>query len=384
MTVIGDSLRRAREEKGLEFERVAEETRIAKRFLMALELEDFSVFPGDPYALGFLRNYAEYLGLDGNEFAAAFRTLRIQEQPAPIQELLPTAKPKTLWFVLGGVAVLVLAMTAFLVLGRGKQASNAIVTSAPLTPTEYRLDSPSLDRRLYRGDSVLIKLGQDSWKITLAGLEDGAIFETPLGQRRLSLGEETIMDFDKDGQSDIKILLTDIDKKNPSRGANLRFSLLGAALAATGASSATVDTGIATSGTVPTAPAAVTNLPPPPSRADTATPSTREGTIFDAIKSPWPFVVSVTFRGSCMFRYEVDKRDRDEHYYQKGDTISINASNAVKLWASNAQSAAVVGQASGGKTAEIDLGSSGEIAVKRIAWVQNEAGVYSLSLFEVD
>ena len=85
-----------------------------------------------------------------------------------------------------------------------------------------------------------------------------------------------------------------------------------------------------------------------------------------------------------MFRYEVDKRDRDERYYQKGDTISINANNAVKLWASNAQSAAVVVQASGGKTAEIDLGNSGEIAVKRIAWIQTDSGGYALSLFEVD
>jgi hypothetical protein len=140
---------------------------------------------------------------------------------------------------------------------------------------------------------------------------------------------------------------------------------------------------------LPAAPAPVAQpsvLPPPVGQAENsgASQATREGAIFEAQKSSYPFVVSVTFRGGCMFRYEVDKRDRDERYYQKGDTISVNANNSVKLWASNAQSAIVVVQASGGKTANVDLGVSGEIAVKRIAWVQNENNSYTLSLFEVD
>jgi hypothetical protein len=362
---------------------VADETRIAKRFLAALEAEDFTVFPADPYALGFLRNYAEYLGLDGNELAAAFRTLRIQEQPVPLQELIPAAKPNPLWFAAGGGALLVLVIGAFLVFGRGNSSSGATVIAAPSAPVEYRMEGASLERRLYKGDSIIARIGEDNWKITLSRLDEGATFDTPLGQRRLSLGEETIIDFNKDGQSDLKILLTDLDKKNPARGANLRFTLLGAS--ASPGSTATADAGIPSAApAAPATPVAATNLPPPPARSDAATTATREGTIFEAAKSPWPFVVSVTFRGSCMFRYEVDKRDRDERYYQKGDTISINANNAVKLWASNAQSAAVVVQASGGKTAEIDLGNSGEIAVKRIAWIQTDSGSYALSLFEVD
>ena len=67
MTPIGEQLRAARERKGLTLDRVADETNIAKRYLAGLEAEDFTVFPGDPYVIGFLRNYADYLGLASDE-----------------------------------------------------------------------------------------------------------------------------------------------------------------------------------------------------------------------------------------------------------------------------------------------------------------------------
>jgi len=392
MTSIGDSLKRAREERGLDIERVAEETRIARRFIAALEVEDFSVFPGEPYALGFLRNYAEYLGLDANDLAASFRNLRIQEQPVPIQELIPAKRTSPLVFVGAGALVVVLLIGALLVFGR--RGGDTTAQAAPHSPTEYRMEKASLDRRFWVGDSVIVKAGQEAWKVTLSSISDGTIFETPLGQRRLSLGEEAVIDFDKDGEADLRILLTDIDKKDPSRGANLRMSLLGKTLAAIGATPAEEVMGAQATGSAVTSPAAseaglatATAAPPmttPPTPLPDASNATKEGVIFEAAKGPWPFVVSVTFRASCMFRYEVDKRDRDERYYQKGDTVSINAQNSVKLWASNAQSAAVLVQASGGKSSEIDLGGAGEIAVKRIAWVQNENKAYTLSLFEVD
>ena len=69
------------------------ETHVAKRFLKALEDEDFSAFPGETYALGFLRNYAEYLGLNPEELVGIYRNIKIQEQPLPMNELLES-KPR--------------------------------------------------------------------------------------------------------------------------------------------------------------------------------------------------------------------------------------------------------------------------------------------------
>ena len=94
MTPIGEQLRAVRERKGLTLDRVADETNIAKRYLSGLEAEDFTVFPGDPYVIGFLRNYAEYLGLPSDEFVTTYKNMKIQEQPMPIEELIRGAVPR--------------------------------------------------------------------------------------------------------------------------------------------------------------------------------------------------------------------------------------------------------------------------------------------------
>ena len=53
MNAIGEQFKAAREARGLSLDQVADETNIAKRFISAMEAEDFSVFPGDPYIIGF-------------------------------------------------------------------------------------------------------------------------------------------------------------------------------------------------------------------------------------------------------------------------------------------------------------------------------------------
>ncbi|GIW18523.1 MAG: hypothetical protein KatS3mg064_1680 [Tepidiforma sp.] len=64
MARIGDTLREARERRGLSIEQAAQETRISPRFLEALEAEEFDVLPAPVYVRGFLRSYANYLKLD--------------------------------------------------------------------------------------------------------------------------------------------------------------------------------------------------------------------------------------------------------------------------------------------------------------------------------
>ena len=63
---IGEILRAAREGKKLTVEQVNRETRISVQTIRSLERDDFGAFPSETYLKGFLRNYAEFLGLDGN------------------------------------------------------------------------------------------------------------------------------------------------------------------------------------------------------------------------------------------------------------------------------------------------------------------------------
>src|SRR5512146_3073954 len=64
MTTIGQKLQEAREDQRLTLEKVFEATRIRVQYLQALEADDLSVMPSPVQARGYLRNYAEYLGLD--------------------------------------------------------------------------------------------------------------------------------------------------------------------------------------------------------------------------------------------------------------------------------------------------------------------------------
>ena len=68
MFEIGSSLREARLRRGLELSQIERDTRIRSKYLGALEEDRFDVLPGQAYAKGFLRTYADYLGLDAQQF----------------------------------------------------------------------------------------------------------------------------------------------------------------------------------------------------------------------------------------------------------------------------------------------------------------------------
>jgi len=64
MLEFGAGFKKARESQNVSIDKIAEETRISKRFLMAIENEHFDVLPGGIFNRGFIRTYAERLGLD--------------------------------------------------------------------------------------------------------------------------------------------------------------------------------------------------------------------------------------------------------------------------------------------------------------------------------
>jgi len=84
---IGNSLREARVRQGLGYPEVELATKIRAKYLRALEDEEFSILPGDTYIRGFLRTYADYLGLDGqlyvDEYASRFASSRRDEAAQP-------------------------------------------------------------------------------------------------------------------------------------------------------------------------------------------------------------------------------------------------------------------------------------------------------------
>ena len=73
---IGRVLEGRRRERGLSLEEVEQATKIRKRYLMGLEREDYAMLPDAVYARGFLKTYANFLGLDGQALSQQLKNRR--------------------------------------------------------------------------------------------------------------------------------------------------------------------------------------------------------------------------------------------------------------------------------------------------------------------
>ena len=77
---FGESLKSEREMRGVTLEEISAATRIAPRFLKAIENEDWDQLPGGVFNRGFVRAVARYLGLDEENIVAEY-TLAVGDRP---------------------------------------------------------------------------------------------------------------------------------------------------------------------------------------------------------------------------------------------------------------------------------------------------------------
>ena len=96
MFEIGTSLREARLRRQLEIADAEHGTKIRGKYLRALEDERFELLPSHTYVKGFLRSYADYLGLDGQLYVDEYNSRYIVgEEEAPLRaRRVPAAKAR--------------------------------------------------------------------------------------------------------------------------------------------------------------------------------------------------------------------------------------------------------------------------------------------------
>src|SRR6267142_932212 len=83
MTDFGASFKKARESAGISLDQIAIETRISTRFLTAIENEEFELLPGGIFNRGFVRTYAERIGLDPDQAVSDYERLVQVREPGP-------------------------------------------------------------------------------------------------------------------------------------------------------------------------------------------------------------------------------------------------------------------------------------------------------------
>ncbi|HUS82946.1 MAG TPA: helix-turn-helix domain-containing protein [Dehalococcoidia bacterium] len=117
MAVLGRILSEARTSRGLTLDDVERDTRIARRYLEALERDEFDALPAPVYCRAFLRTYAQFLGIDPGEILRFYPEKgRQTAELAPLPQVTKSPPPALSlnWIVAGGVILVFLLAGALI------------------------------------------------------------------------------------------------------------------------------------------------------------------------------------------------------------------------------------------------------------------------------
>ena len=148
---FGGKLRSARTSRGHSMDNVAKELNILKRYIQALEDENFAALPPFTYARGFIINYAKFLDLDSQELATAFDNaypdnLRPKSATSPLTPMGTLHRGRSSvrinpWLVAGVIGVLVLGVVLLKIItgataDKEESTQNPLNEQAPMTLNE--------------------------------------------------------------------------------------------------------------------------------------------------------------------------------------------------------------------------------------------------------
>lgn len=162
---VGDLLRRAREGRGQDVEAVAAKLRIRPGYLKAIEAGRFQDLPGSTYAVGFVRTYADHLGLDAEDVVRRFRD-EVAELKGQTQLIFPVGVAAEGKMPRGAI-LLLSAVLAAIAYGGWYYLSEREQSAVDLIP-----ELPAKLRALVTGE-------EPTAAETVAGMEPGPDATTP-------------------------------------------------------------------------------------------------------------------------------------------------------------------------------------------------------------
>ena len=117
MASFGESLRRERELRDISLREIADATKINLRYLEALEQNRFDILPGGVFNKGFVRAFAQFIGIDAEAMVTAYLDEERSQSGAPapaaaLPESIPVSPPGMRWWVATLIAALVLLVVA--------------------------------------------------------------------------------------------------------------------------------------------------------------------------------------------------------------------------------------------------------------------------------
>lgn len=138
VATVGADLRAARLRLGVDLVIVAQELNVKEGHLRAIEKSDLDALPGQTYAIGFVRAYAEYVGLGGQECIRRFKA-ELTGEPLPIDGAIPRFEDERTpipyaWVIVALVGIGFLAAALYFTSLELQRAPDVIADEVPEAP----------------------------------------------------------------------------------------------------------------------------------------------------------------------------------------------------------------------------------------------------------
>lgn len=355
MDSLGEFLKEARGKLNISIEQITEDTRILRKFIEAIENDDFSAFPGETYLKGFLRNYSEYLGIDSDEVIRKYERIKMMETPTPIEQLIPKSEFNFKPFIIFGIIITIffLSFIGYL-LFKNIAINRIILKNNQLEEGKNIKDKVKFQNNLFvikeenekkidnlkKGD--ILEIGEKKYKILIKELSPIVILNYGDNKELILIQSyQHKVDLNDDGNIDVLITLNNWDDNFASISFKLNMS--------------SIENFISDSNSIGENPEVIFSV--------------------DNIED---FDISFKVNMDTYFRYKVDDAEEVEKYYVTGSVVNVKIKNKVIIWLTNSSSVSLFF-----KNKEFSLGESGKVLVKMLLFRKNYNNKYDLILSDL-
>ncbi len=209
---LGECFKEARNEKGISIDEIVRDTNIPKKYLEAIEADNFEVFPGETYAMGFISNYAEALEVDHQLAIALYKRQMKREQEAPIEELVGKKKislPDNINIIIsaGAAALFLIIFIVFLITRRSGEVNT------PSSSKSYYFGDDDINKvsaqKLRAGDALYITNSSRSIAMEILRIDPSrsVLFRVSNKNYTIKISELLSIDSANDGTNDLGVEL---------------------------------------------------------------------------------------------------------------------------------------------------------------------------------
>ena len=226
---LGEFIQEVRKEKGVSIDEIVRETNMSKKYLESIEQDNFTVFPGETYAMGFISNYADVLEINRDTAVSMYKRQMKIEQDSPIEQLVGKKK-QTIninnSIIIIGVTAIVLLL--ILIISQLTKNTNNIKPVENYQPVNYFYNfneiTNSANQKFRMGDTINISNENRLVVINLLNISAGNNLQLKINNNDYSIkaGGHINLDSDLNGTNDMGIDVFSV------KGKEIKLSIVGA------------------------------------------------------------------------------------------------------------------------------------------------------------